>query len=244
MNNYGNKGILENSNKVKEIKRLIVDFDENHNIKPKITYKGIYEYVKLQFERELIDFYPSYTWWKTKGKHLIDEYNLVKKRTIKLSESEELDVFDIFDVVEKHYADKESLINYLLPYKELVDRLENKFNNLQSKYQELLLQIDQKDSQITELKKVNSNQLDLIDGLFYTILGSERELKKVIKDGSTNLDAVNCALSNTFINPESYIEEFSKRIILKDLSIDDKIDNVIDFNPTIEENNKHDDYDY
>lgn len=48
-----------------------------------------------------------------KRKHLVDEYNLVKKRTIPLSETEDLDVFDILDVLEKHYGDKDSLIKYL-----------------------------------------------------------------------------------------------------------------------------------
>lgn len=69
---------------------------------------------------------------------MVDEYNLVKKRTIKLSETENLDVFDILDVVEKHYGNKESLVKYLLPYNDLLDRFIKENNKLQDKLQSLL----------------------------------------------------------------------------------------------------------
>ena len=69
---------------------------------------------------------------------MVDEYNLVKKRTIKLSETENLDVFDILDVVEKHYGNKESLVKYLLPYNDLLDRFIKENNKLQDKLQSLI----------------------------------------------------------------------------------------------------------
>lgn len=112
MNKIGTKGILDDIEKETALRKLIVEYDENHNIKSKITYKNIYEFVKSQ-------------------------YNLVKKRTISLSETEDLDVFDILDVVEKHYGDKKSLIKYLLPYNDLLDRLVAKINKLQGNSQNL-----------------------------------------------------------------------------------------------------------
>lgn len=243
MNKIGTKGILDDIEKETTLRQLIVEYDENHNIKSKITYKDIYEFVKLQYNNNKVDFYPGYTWWKTKGKHLVDEYNLVKKRTIPLSETEDLDVFDILDVVEKHYGDKEALIKYLLPYNELLDRLVNKINKLQNNSKTLSEQIGKKDERIQALEQTNSNQQALLDGLFYTIIGSEKELDKVMKRGSTKSDTVNYALSETFGNPATYIEEFSKRIEIGNLVINDKKDNVVKFktqNDSLEE----DDYDY
>ncbi|WP_238174846.1 hypothetical protein [Bacillus thuringiensis] len=243
MNKIGTKGILDDIEKETTLRQLIVEYDENHNIKSKMTYKDIYEFVKLQYNNNKVDFYPGYTWWKTKGKHLVDEYNLVKKRTISLSETEDLDVFDIFDVVEKHYGDKEALINYLLPYNDLLDRLVNKINKLQNNSKSLSEQIGKKDERIQVLEQTNSNQQALLDGLFYTIIGSEKELDKVMKRGSTKSDTVNYALSETFGNPATYIEEFSKRIEIGNLMINDKKDNVVKFktqNDSLEE----DDYDY
>ncbi len=243
MNKIGTKGILDDIEKETALRQLIVEYDENHNIKSKITYKDIYEFVKSQYDKNKVDFYPGYTWWKTKGKHLVDEYNLVKKRTIPLSETEDLDVFDILDVVEKHYGDKESLIKYLLPYNDLLDRFVNKINELQNNSKSLSEQIGKKDERIQVLEQTNSNQQALLDGLFYTIIGSEKELDKVMKRGSTKSDTVNYALSETFGNPATYIEEFSKRIEIGNLTINDKKDNVVKFktqNDSLEE----DDYDY
>ncbi|WP_249278785.1 hypothetical protein [Bacillus cereus] len=243
MNKIGTKGILDDTEKETALRKLIVEYDENHNIKSKITYKDIYEFVKSQYDNNKVDFYPGYTWWKTKGKHLVDEYNLVKKRTIPLSETEDLDVFDILDVVEKHYGDKESLIKYLLPYNDLLDRFVNKINKLQNNSKILSEQIGKKDERIQVLEQANSNQQALLDGLFYTIIGSEKELDKVMKRGSTKSDTVNYALSETFGNAAAYIEEFSKRIEIGNLTIDDKKDNIVKFK-TQDDSLEEDDYDY
>lgn len=243
MNKIGTKGILDDIEKETALRKLIVEYDDNHNIKSKITYKDIYEFVKSQYDKDKIDFHPGYTWWKTKGKHLVDEYNLVKKRTISLSETEDLDVFDILDVVEKHYGDKESLIKYLLPYNDLLDRLVAKINKLQSNSQSLSEQIEKKDERIQVLEQTCSNQQALLDGLFYNIIGSERELNNIMKRGSTKSELVNYALTETFGNPTSYIEEFSKRIEIGNFTTEDKKANVVKFQPKNESVEK-DDYDY
>ncbi|MEK4601258.1 hypothetical protein MHI17_09435 [Bacillus sp. FSL L8-0098] len=83
----------------------------------------------------------------------------------------------------------------------------------------------------------------MLDGLFYTIIGSEKELDKVMKRGSTKSDTVNYALSETFGNPEVYIKEFSKRIEIVNLTIDDKKDNIVKFK-TQADSLEEDDYDY
>jgi hypothetical protein len=54
---------------------------------------------------------------------------------------------------------------------------------------------------------------------------------------------VNYVLTETCRNPAAYIEEFSKRIEIGNIKIDDKINNIVRFQPkndTLEE----DDYDY
>lgn len=243
MNQNGTKGILDDLEKETALRKLIVEFDENHNIKSKITYKEIYEFVKSQYDIGSADFYPGYTWWKTKGKHLVDEYNLVKKRTITLSETEKLDVFDILDVVEKHYGNKESLVKYLLPYNDLLDRFVKKNNKLQDKLQSLLEQVEKKVERIQTLEETIQNQQTLLDGLFYTIIGSEKELDKVMKRGGTSSETVNYALTETFGNPAAYIEEFSKRIEIDILTINEKKDNVVNFQPK-NQSLEEDDYDY
>lgn len=51
-------------------------------------------------------------------------------------------------MIENHYGDKESLIKYLPPYNDLLDRLVNKINKLQSNSRSLSEQIGKKDKRI------------------------------------------------------------------------------------------------
>lgn len=48
-----------------------------------------------------------------------------------------------------------------------------------------------------------------------------------MKRGGTKSDTVNYALSETFGNAATYIEKFSKRIEIGNLTIDDKKDNIV-----------------
>lgn len=104
-------------------------------------------------------------------------------------------------------------------------------SGLQSNSKSLSEQIGKKDERIQVLEQTNSNQQALLDGLFYTIIGSEKDLDRVMKRGSTKSDIVNYALSETFGNPAAYIEEFSKRVELGKLTIEDEKDNVVKFQP-------------
>ena len=64
-----------------------------------------------------------------------------------------------------------------------------------------------------------------------------------MRRGGTSSETVNYALTETFGNPAAYIEEFSKRIEKDILTINEKKDNVVNFQPknhSLEE----DDYDY
>ncbi|MBY0077633.1 MULTISPECIES: hypothetical protein [Priestia] len=243
MNRSGTKGILHDVNKEKVLRKLIVEYDEEFNTKSKITYKNIYEFVKTNFNNGKIDFYPGYTWWKTKGKHLVDEYNIVKKRTIYLSEKEELDVFDILDVVEKHYGDKPSLTKYLAPYNDLLDRILSKINQLHSNSQNYINRIEAQTTEIQKLQQINNSQQILLDSLFYNIIVDNKNLEEIMKGNDVRSEMLNCALSETFGNPAAYIEEYKKRIFESPSLLETTKNNVVNFeikNQAFEE----DDYDY
>ena len=57
MNKIGTKGILDDIEKETALRKLIVEYDENHNTKSKITYKDIYEFVKSQYDKDKVGFY-------------------------------------------------------------------------------------------------------------------------------------------------------------------------------------------
>lgn len=213
MNKNGASGILDDSNKEFQLRSLIAEFDENHNLKSKISYKDIYNYVQTSYIEKKIDFYPSYTWWKTKGKYLVDEFNTVKTKTIRFGEHERLDVIEIVDLVEKHYGDKEALIRYLLPYNKLVERLVDRVAKLESAAQQLSSRIENKDEVIQKYENRVKKQESLIDSLFYKQISSESELKLVMKRGETTSEILNCSLKETFGSPKSYINELTKRSV-------------------------------
>lgn len=242
MNKNGIKGILDDVNKEKELRSLIVRFDEKYNLKSKVTYKDIFEFVKKTYEQGGIEFFPGYTWWKTKGKHLVDEYNIVRKKSIRLSEKEELEVVDIVDLVEKHYGDKNTLIKDLLPYSHLVDRLVEKIEALQSNLANISKQLNKKSDIIKDLENENEKLSTLLDGFFYMLLGSEKELKKVINTGETKCEEINYALTETFGNPIMYIEKLSQNIDISNPKEDR--DNIIQLKSKNSVNIQKDDYDW
>ncbi|PFG81520.1 hypothetical protein DL97_1116 [Bacillus sp. YF23] len=242
MNKNGKKGILDGGNKEKQLRSLIVEFDEKHNLKSKVTYKDIFEFVKKNYEQGEIEFFPGYTWWKTKGKYLVDEYNIVRKKSIRLSEKEELEVVDIVDLVEKHYGDKNTLIKDLLPYNNLVDRLVEKIEFLQSDLTNISRQLNEKSDIIKNLKNENEKLITLLDGFFYMLVGSEKELQKVINTGKTKCEEINYALTETFGNPIMYIEKISQNVDMSNPKEDR--DNIIQLKSENSINIQKDDYDW
>ncbi|MDF2084659.1 hypothetical protein [Bacillus pseudomycoides] len=242
MNKNGKKGILDDDNKEKKLRSLIVQFDEKHNLKSKVTHKDIFEFVKKTYEQGEIEFFPGYTWWKTKGKHLVAEYNIVRKKSIRLSEKEELEVVDIVDLVEKHYGDKNALIKDLLPYNNLVDRLVEKIEVLQSELENISRHLNKKSDIIKNLKDENEKLNTLLDGFFYMLVGSEKELKKVINTGETQFEEINYALTETFGNPIMYIEKISQNVDMSNQK--EGRDNIIQLKSENSMNIQKDDYDW
>lgn len=59
MNKNGKKGILDDGNKEKKLRSLIVQFDEKHNLKSKVTHKDIFEFVKKTYERGKLNFFQD-----------------------------------------------------------------------------------------------------------------------------------------------------------------------------------------
>lgn len=231
MNKNGSKGILEDASREKLLRSMIVEFDEEYNNKSKVSYKDAFEFIKKNYDLNKINFYPSYTWWKTKGKYLVDEYNMVKKKTIKLDEKERLDLVEIIDLVEKHSGDKEALIKYLTPYNDLVERLVDRVNKLNDIVSKLTSKLNEKDNLIERNQDIISRQQNLIDSLFYNHVSSERELKHIMQLEESTSEVLNYSLAETFGSPNAYLKEFKQRVMSKNnLSRDEEnSDNVIRF---------------
>lgn len=230
MNKKGSISILDDKQHEMILRELIVLYDEKHNTNSKVLFKDIYEFVKSKYENKEVSFYPSYTWWKTKGKFLVEEYNMVKKKSIQLVGREQLDIVIIMDVIEKYYGNKDALIKYLSPINDIIDRFAERINKLEDTLEKASKSLYEKEKLIKQYKEIIKKQEDLIDSLFYYNIGSESKLKKIIEIGKTDSDIINCSLSETFNNPSEYIKRFiecAKEQINNSVDIKD---NIVQFN--------------
>ncbi|MED0962374.1 hypothetical protein [Bacillus paramycoides] len=153
-----------------------------------------------------------------------------------------MEVVDIVDLVEKHYGDKNTLIKNLLPYSHLVDRLVEKIEVLQSDLANISRHLNEKSDIIKNLENENEKLNTLLDGFFYMLVGSEKELKKVIHTGEIKCEEINYALTETFGNPIMYIEKFSQNVDMSNPKEDR--DNIIQLKSENSINIQKDDYDW
>ncbi|HDR4910874.1 hypothetical protein CN618_10125 [Bacillus wiedmannii] len=123
-----------------------------------------------------------------------------------------------------------------------MDRLVEKIEVLQSKLADISRQLDQKSDIIKDLENENERLNTLLDGFFYMLIGSEKELKKVINTGETQCEAINYALTETFGNPIMYIEKFSQNVDMSNPGEDR--DNIIQLKSEKSINIQKDDYDW
>lgn len=221
----GRKGILEELSNEQKLKKLILEYDKSENIDLRVSYKNIYSYVKRKYEEGAVEFCLSYTWWKTTGKYLVDNYNLLKIKTVKISEKDQLDIIDIIEIVEKNYDNKEKLIGNLKHYNMIIERLVEKINKLEEKIEKDNDSILQKDETIINLKDENSKKLDLINTLFYLHISSESKLQDLMKFGNKRNDVLASAIYDTFSNPIEFYKEYEN--ILKEINKDNEEKNNV-----------------
>jgi signal recognition particle subunit SEC65 len=214
------KGILDDQEIVQSLKEIILEYDENHNVNAKIKYKDIYEYTKLLSLQKKIDFeYPSYTWWKTAGKKMIDDYNKVKTKTIKLTEKDEIDIPDIMDIIYKFGGvNKEKLTGHFKPLEVHIARLVEKINDQHELINRLENNLkrfeDEKEKQKTVCLKLQS----ILLSLFLYSKKTKATLFNMMETGENHNDIVNMSLTRTFQSPKEFIDLMINNIDIEHLS--------------------------
>ncbi|KXI82127.1 hypothetical protein ACS52_03915 [Bacillus cereus] len=123
-----------------------------------------------------------------------------------------------------------------------MDRLVEKIEALQSNLANISKQLNKKSDIIKDLENENEKLSTLLDGFFYMLLGSEKELKKVINTGETKCEEINYALTETFGNPIMYIEKLSQNIDMSNPKEDR--DNIIQLKSKNSVNIQKNDYDW
>lgn len=208
------ESIIKDNSKVIKLKECILDFDEKYNTRPKASYKDIYEYVKVQFEQQKLDFkYPSYTWWKTTGKCLIDEYNQVKIQTIRISESEQIDVVLILDLVRKYGGEnKKILMENLAPIDTHIKYLVSIINEKEERLGKLQNELSNAMESNKKIKQKNNNLQSLLLSLFCYGSESKEAFTDMMSTGKHKNKLVNLSLAQTFGSPDLFIKEVLRSI--------------------------------
>ncbi|MDQ0888949.1 hypothetical protein QFZ81_004037 [Paenibacillus sp. V4I9] len=239
----GAKPIVSDSN-IESIKNLIIEFDENHNMKSKLAIKDVSDYFQMLSNTKDLGFKsPSYSWWKTKGKTIIDEFNRVKINTIRVSESENVDTIDLIDAVEKHGGvNKEILKKLVSPTNLIIKRLESKIVALESKMENKNKELNESKSINIELNRRNEELQNLVFSLF--AYGHQDDSGN-ITIGETKSKAVSLSLEKTFVDPMAFFNELYNRKY-KFNNIDDNERKVLELKVANKKNlkTKQNEYDY
>lgn len=224
MNKRGVEGYLENKENEKKLRELIIKYDKEVNLKSRITYKDIYEYIKLCNDNGDINFCPGITWWKTKGKSLIEEFNMIKMKKVHFSEKEQLDLVDMEDLIDKYGGDRKELTRYLRDIDIVLNRMVNRIKKLEKCLDESQTKISLQNQEINQKDGIIEKQKNLINNLFYLHVSNQYELKHVLEyeDGISEL--LRYSLEETFSNPGKFIKSFSELLI----SEKNKNDNIIE----------------
>jgi hypothetical protein len=213
------------------IRRLITEFSNERNYKGTIKYKDIFDYAKEMLESSKFPYETTYDFWKREGRvgrELVDEYNKIKTKQIVSTDKRQIDIVDVYDVLNKLVSDekmKEQLGKYLIPLerqvRDFAEQLENKdkkMNVLEEEIKKL-----KKDKEILK-QKINSVQ-DLNFKLFL-YSNSDNEIVNLINTGKSRSYPVNKAIEEVFTSPINFFNELENKKVKKTAT------NVVEFKKT------------
>lgn len=212
----------------KVIKELIITFRKERNYKGTIKYIDIYEYAKEMYGNNKFPYDTSYDFWKREGRlgrEFIDDYNKVKTKQIVSTDNKQIDIVDVYDVLNKIVSDektKEQLAKYLVP--------------LERQVRDFAVQLEKKDKKINALedeikmlkkdKEILKQRIDSIQDLNFKLFlysNSENELVNLINTGKSRSYPVNKAIEEVFNNPTNFFS------VLDNNSAKNTRKNIVDF---------------
>jgi len=225
----GRPGILDDPEKVKQLRTIIVAYDKSHNPHNKIRVNAIYEYVKNHYKEE---FDLSLSWWKTTGKSLIEEYERkVRNKTLVIREGKTLDIVDIMAIIERYGGgNKEKLRNELAPVENHILQFTNEIENLQNKVNKLEEDREKKRTELEGLENENKRLKNFAISLFTYGRKSDTAILNMLQLGESKSEVVNLSLKKAFSDPMEFIKELQVFVDKNGKSSEDKFkQNVVPF---------------
>jgi hypothetical protein len=192
------------------IKKIIIDFHQNINTKPVVKPVDILKYATSEFEKGLFPYETTYDFWKRKGrigKELIEEFNLVRKKTYSISKGVSYDIVDVADLIEKHNDDKDALIKYLVPFERQIRSLIMSLDQINEKNSNLEKEIATLKDELKH-EKIHSNKLQTLLYQLFTYGPTNTSLDNLINTGTSRTERVSLAIKEAFNNPKDFLDNF------------------------------------
>nr|EEK65573.1 hypothetical protein bcere0006_42120 [Bacillus wiedmannii] len=203
---------------------LLKVYNQDHNPYPQIKYKHIWEHATTLYEQGKFPIKTSYDFWKKKdriGRQLVDTVNTIQSQKVSISQSIELDLINIKELIDKYGGkNKELLWEYLEPYDRHLYNIATKIKQLENKNDRLQNELNNQNSTIQLLKNQNYRIQKSLLAMF-TYSNKENELANMLNTGNSKSKIINLALQDTFENPTSFIQELEKHLdyqVVKDLN--------------------------
>lgn len=200
MNKVGRKVKLTET----QVKEIIYLYKTEKNVSGQIKYSDIHCFSNYLVEQGRLDTNTSESFWRKQGRlgrELIDEANAVFTHRLPISNDAEKTVPNIVDLVDKKYANKEDLINSLLPLEKLIIKGIQKENELKQKNEDYKKQLSIQKEKYNKLQeKQNQIQLLLFDLYHHILMESSHKTKGM---------AIR-AMEELFTSPIDFFEEFKK----------------------------------
>ncbi|WP_219376030.1 hypothetical protein [Bacillus mycoides] len=198
-----------------ELLNLIREYNKNYNPYPQIKYKHIWEYATTLYEQDKFPVKTSYDFWKKKdrlGRQLIDKVNVLQSQKVSISQSIELDLINIKELIDRYGGkNKDLLWEYLEPYDRHLYNIVHKIKRLEEENNRLRDKLNTKDLTIQTLKDQNHKIQKLLFAMF-TYSNKENELLNMINTGDSKSKVINLALEDTFETPLAFIQELVKHV--------------------------------
>ncbi|WP_242281465.1 hypothetical protein [Bacillus cereus group sp. BfR-BA-01454] len=198
-----------------EILYLLRIYNQNHNPYPQIKYKHIWEYATNLYKQGEFSIKTSYDFWKKKdriGRQLVDTVNTIQSQKVSISQSIELDLIDIKELIDKYGGkNKELLWEYLEPYDKHLYNIASKIKQLEDKNNKFQNKLNKQELTIQTLKQKNYRIQKSLLAIF-TYSNKENELVNMLNTGNSKSKIINLALQDTFENPTSFIQELEKHL--------------------------------
>ncbi|WP_434182256.1 hypothetical protein [Bacillus thuringiensis] len=200
MNKVGRKAKLTET----QVKEIIYLYKTEKNVSGHIKYSDIYCFSNYLVEQGRLDTSTSKPFWRKQGRlgrELVDEANAVFTHRLPISNDTKKAIPNLVGLVDKKYANKEALINSLLPLEKLIIKGIQKENELKQKNEDYKKQLSIQKEKYNKLQE-NQNQIQLLlfDLYHHILMESSHKTKGM---------AIR-AMEELFTSPIDFFEEFNR----------------------------------